>query len=164
MKWKIRQEAAGDEAAIAQVTEAAFAGKPYASGDEADLPERLRDAGALVLSLVAVERKQIIAHVCLSPATVGGEKWLSLGPLSVLPNKQGQGIGSALVSTAVGIAQAYGRGGVVLMGDPKFYGRLGFEQTSDVTFNGSETRHLQVYPFGETPLGAAVFHEAFGES
>ena len=144
MKWKIRQEAAGDEAAIAQVTEAAFAGKPYASGDEADLPERLRDAGALVLSLVAVERKQIIGHVCLSPATVGDAKWLSLGPLSVLPNKQGQGIGSALVSTAVGIAQAYGRGGVVLMGDPKFYGRLGFEQTSDVTFNGSETRHLQV--------------------
>ena len=164
MKWKIRQEAAGDEVAIAQVTEAAFAGKPYASGDEADLPERLRDVGALVLSLVAVERNQIIGHVCLSPATVGDEKWLSLGPLSVLPNKQGQGIGSALVSTAVGIAQAYGRGGVVLMGDPKFYGRLGFEQTSGVTYNGSETRHLQVYPFGQVPSGAAMFHKAFDES
>jgi len=164
MKWKIRQEAAGDEAAIAQVTEAAFAGKAYADGDEADLPERLRDAGALVLSLVAVERKQVIGHVCLSPAMVGNDKWLSLGPVSVLPSKQGHGIGSALVSSAVGIAQAYGRGGVVLMGDPQFYSRLGFEQTSEVTFNGSETRHLQVYPFGETPSGAAVFHPAFGES
>lgn len=91
MKWKIRQEAAGDEAAIAHVTKAAFAGKAYADGDEAELPGRLREAGALVLSLVAVERKQIIGHACLSPATVGDEKWLGLGPVSVVPDKQGPG-------------------------------------------------------------------------
>lgn len=163
MKWTIRQEKSGDEAAIALATQLAFAGKTYADGDEAELPARLRDAGALVLSLVAVERKQIIGQACLSPATIGGEKWLGLGPVSVVPDKQGNGIGSALVSTAVSVAQAYGRGGVVLMGDPTFYTRLGFELAGAATFRGKPSPYLQAYPFGEMPTGDAIFHAAFGE-
>ena len=161
MKWTIRQEKAGDETAVEQITTAAFAGKTYADGTEGQLPAALRDAGALVLSLVAVERKQIIGHTCLSPVTIGDEKWLGLGPLSVSPDKQGQGIGSALVSTAVSVAQAYGRGGVVLMGDPKFYSRVGFILATDATYGGKSSPHLQVYPFGDSPKGEAQFHTAF---
>lgn len=117
------------------------------------------------MSLVAVERKQIIGHACLSPATVGDEKWLGLGPVSVVPDKQGQGIGSALVSTAVSVAQAYGRDGVVLMGDPKFYRRLGFELASGATYAGKASPHLQIYPFSggaaRDVTGDAKFHPAF---
>ena len=161
MKWTIRQEKAGDEAVIASVTDAAFAGKTYADGTEANLPAQLRDAGALVLSLVAIECKQIIGHACLSPATIGGDRWLALGPVSVLLDKQGQGVGSALVSTATSVAQAYGRGGVVLMGDPKFYGRLGFELSQGITYQGKVSPHLQIYPFGADPKGDVHFHPLF---
>ncbi len=164
MKWTIRQEKSGDEDAIASVTKEAFAGKAYADGTEAQLPAKLRAAGALVLSLVATERKMIVGHACLSPALIGAEKWLALGPVSVLPAKQGQGIGSALVSSAVSVAQAYGRGGVVLMGDPKFYSRVGFELATDATYLNKPSPHLQVYPFGAQPCGDVMFHAAFSET
>lgn len=161
MKWTIRQEKTGDETAIAQTIRLAFAGKAYADGNEERLPEKLRACGALVLSLVAVERKAVIGHACLSPARIGEEKWLCLGPVSVLPAKQGQGIGSALVSSAVGVAKAYGRGGVILLGDPNFYRRLGFQQTQLITYQGTTSPHLQFFAFGDPPVGEAGFHPAF---
>lgn len=161
MKWNIRQEKAGDEALIADVTRAAFAGKAYADGDEDVLPAKLREAGALVLSLVAVEKKTVVGHIALSPAKVGDAKWLAVGPVSVRPDRQGQGIGSALVNNAVAVAQAYGRGGVVLMGDPAFYSRLGFTLAVDATYQGKTSPHLQVYPFGEMPTGDVRFHPTF---
>ncbi len=161
MKWKIRQEKAGDEAAIADVTRLAFKGKAFAAGNEDALPTRLRDAGALVLSLVAVEGKTVVGHIALSPAKIGEAKWLALGPVSVRPDRQGQGIGSALVNNAVAVAQAYGRGGVVLTGDPAFYGRLGFQQSEALTLDGKPNKHLQFYAFGDAPSGAVQFHAAF---
>ncbi|MCF2872235.1 N-acetyltransferase [Octadecabacter sp. G9-8] len=163
MKWNIRQEKAGDEAAIAEVTRAAFAGKAYADGDEDELPAKLRDTGALVLSLVAVQGTKVIGHVALSPARIGGTKCLGLGPVSVKPDVQGKGIGSALVNHAVAVAGAYGRGGVVLMGDPAFYGRLGFVSEGGTTYNGKPSKHLQILGFEDTPSGDATFHSAFSE-
>lgn len=166
MKWTIRQEKPGDEAAIAAVTAAAFAGKAYADGDEDTLPAKLREAGALVLSLVAVQGKTVIGHLALSPALVGGAKWLGLGPVAVLPDKQGQGVGSALVTTSLSVAQSYGRGGVVLMGDPAFYGRLGFEASGALTYDGKPSKHIQVVTFNgnaaDDVSGDVQFHSAFG--
>ncbi len=163
MKWKIRQETAGDEAAIAQVTAAAFAGKVYADGEEAELPAKLRDAGALVLSLVAVEGKTVIGHIAMSPARIGDAKCLGLGPVSVRPNRQGRGIGSALVNHALAVAGVYGRGGGALTGDPAFYGRLGFVQDAGVTHLGTQPRFVQIAGFADPPKGELTFHAAFNE-
>ncbi|MCF2903556.1 N-acetyltransferase [Octadecabacter sp. CECT 8868] len=163
MKWNIRQEKDADVAAIAEVTRAAFEGKAYADGDEAELPAKLRDAGALVLSLVAVEGKTVIGHVALSPAKIGDEKCLGLGPVSVRPDRQGQGIGSALVNHAVAIGSAYGRSGVVLMGDPGFYGRLGFVAEQGPTVKGKPSKHLQIIGFEDVPIGDVSFHPKFYE-
>ena len=163
MKWKIRQEQIGDEAVIADVTRAAFAGKAYADGNEDELPAKLRDAGALILSLVAVNGKTVIGHVALSPAKVGDAKWLAVGPVSVVPDHQSKGIGSALVNHAVAVAQAYGRGGVVLEGDSAFYSRLGFVQSDALTHQGKPSRHLQAIPFDGEAAGDVEFHRVFSE-
>ena len=95
----IRQERRGDEVAIHDLTAVAFADHPHGDGSEPIIVKRLRDAGALQLSLVAEEAGEILGHVAFSPVTISGEDlgWLGLGPVSVLPARQGQGIGSALI-------------------------------------------------------------------
>ena len=161
MKWNIRQEKPGDEVAIAEVTRAAFNVKSNADGTEHALTDKLREAGALVLSLVAVEGKKIIGHVALSPAKVGNAKCLCLRPVAVHPNHQKIGIGSALVNYAVAVSGIYGRGGVVLMGDPEFYGRLGFVAAVGSTFGGKPSKYLQISGFDNKPAGDVVFHLVF---
>ena len=161
MTWNIRQEKPGDEAAITEITRAAFCVKSYVDKTEYALIGDLRQAGALVLSLVAVEGKKIIGHVALSPAKVGDVKCLCLRPVAVHPNRQKRGIGSALVNHAVAVGGIYGRGGVVLMGDPAFFSRLGFVAAVGPTFCGKPSKYFQINGFDNTPVGNAVFHPMF---
>lgn len=163
MKWKIRQEMPGDEDAIVDVIARAFEGKSFAEESDRTLVNRLRDAGGLVLSLVATRGKDIVGQVALSPARVGDGKYLCVGPLAVVPALQRQGLGSALMGHALGVAQAYGRDGVVLQGDLNYYSRFGFKVFDGVTFDGDGVEYIQVLPFGEPPSGAVVFHAAFSE-
>lgn len=85
------------------------------------------------LELVAADDEdRVIGLVGLSGTRLvhehGSEREvLMLTPLSVLPQHQGRGIGSALVRRALELADAAGEPLVVLEGDPRFYGRLGFE-------------------------------------
>jgi len=158
MKYKIRQEKEGDENAIKDVVARAFEGKPYADENDPLIVERLRADASLVLSLVAVAGKQIIGQVALSPAKIGDLKYLAVGPLAVLPEHQRKGIGSALMGHALGVAQAYGRDGVVLQGDLNYYSRFGFEKMSSVTYDGQGADYIQVLPFTDAPSGPLTFH------
>jgi len=161
MNCKIRQEIEGDEQAIAEVVARAFEGKPYADDNDAKIVGALRDAGALVLSLVATHKGQIIGQVALSPATIGAGRYLCVGPLAVLPEHQRKGVGTALMSHALGVAQVYGRDGVVLQGDPNYYGRFGFEVFPGVTYAGEGAEYIQVLPWRGPPSGEVTFHAAF---
>jgi len=95
----IRPERDEDHVAIADVITAAFAGKPYADGDEAEVVERLRRAGALAVSLVAELDGALVGQVAFSPAqeSSGAQGWYGLGPVAVSPEHQGAGIGSKLI-------------------------------------------------------------------
>lgn len=163
MKWKIRQEADADIDAITDIVNRAFAGKAYAGGDEADILNGLRDGGGLVLSLVAVLKENIIGQVALSPAKIGTQRYLCVGPLSVTPQHQGQGVGSALMGHALGVAQSLRRDGVVLAGDANYYARFGFEKAASVTHLGKLADHILVLPFTGAPAGGVTFHPAFNE-
>ena len=160
MKWTIRQEREGDEAAIAAVVRAAFEGKPYADENDEKIVGRLRKNGALVLSLVAIARGRIVGQVALSPATVGSQRYLAVGPLAVLPEDQGKGVGADLMEHALGVARVYGRDGVVLQGSLTYYPRFGFVTSPDVTCAGGGAEYLQVLPFTGRPSGAVRWHPA----
>src|SRR3990167_9069046 len=95
----IRPETPADAAAIATLTTAAFLNAPHPSHTEAFIVNALRRAGALSASLVAEQGGELVGHVATSPVGVsdGTPGWHGLGPISVLPVYQGQGIGSALM-------------------------------------------------------------------
>jgi putative acetyltransferase len=128
----VRRERDGDGPAIAAVTAAAF-GSPESV--EVRLVDALRasDAWLPALSLAAVDGEgEVIGHLLCTRAHVGTEPALGLGPLSVHPDHQRRGVGSALMHAVLGAAEALDEPLVVLLGDPKYYGRFGFRPASEL--------------------------------
>lgn len=124
----VRPESLADHDAIHDVVAAAF-GSPA----EADLVERIRTSPEYVpeMALVAEVDGEVVGHVVISGAMLHhdrGHRPISmLSPLAVRPDQQRIGIGSALVRVALAVADGRGEPFVVLEGDPRYYGRLGFE-------------------------------------
>ena len=160
----VRVEQPGDEAAIRRVTQAAFAGHPHSEGTEPAIVDALRGDGDCVLSLVAEDAGEIVGHVAFSPARLssGEEGWLALGPISVLPQRQGQGIGRALVEGGIARLREAGASGIVLLGDPALYARFGFARETPLHITGPLAGYFQALPFtAEVPAAAVDFAPAF---
>ena len=158
----VRFERRADAEAIRAVTEAAFAGAEHSDGTEADIPERLREAGALRLSLVAEWDGEVVGHAAFSPAHVGGDSgWVALGPVAVRPDRQREGIGARLIEA--GLAQLRGGApGCVVLGDPGYYGRFGFRPAAGLRWGEVTAPHLQVLVWsGGAPEGEVEFHPVF---
>lgn len=166
---RIRDEKNTDREAISRLQHDAFTNHPlHAPGSEPVehlIVERLRDAGALALSLVAEEELTLLGHIALSPAAIGEARqgWYLLGPVGVLPARQRQGIGSALVREAITRLRALGAAGIVLVGDPGFYGRFGFVAGAGPIWPGVPEQYVLALSLaGGTPAGAIEGHAAFG--
>jgi putative acetyltransferase len=121
MRPTIREEAASERAAVREVVTAAFG-----HAVEADLVDRLRADGDAAISLVAVEEGRILGHILFSPLAAPFRA-LALAPVSVRPERQRSGIGSALIRAGLARAQADGWQGVFVLGEPAFYRRFGFD-------------------------------------
>jgi putative acetyltransferase len=161
----IRNETESDIEAIAEVTKTAFATCPYGEHTEQFIINALRSAGALTVSLVAQIGTDVVGHVAFSPVTIsdGNSDWYGLGPVSVLPQHQRQGIGTALIREAFSLLKARGAKGCVLVGPPAYYQRFGFRNLPSLTLEGVPPEVFLALPFGDqTPKGTVVFHSAFG--
>lgn len=161
---QIRPETAADAAAIAALTTAAFAGAPHASGTEAAIIAALRKAGALHLSLVATEAGRVIGHVAFSPVRIDGRAcgWFGLGPIAVAPDRQGQGLGGALIREGLARLHAEGAKGCVLLGDPGYYTRFGFVADPGLTLPGVPAPYfLRLVLAGPAPVGRVAYHPGF---
>ena len=128
----IRRQTERDADVIRAITTAAFAQSrpPSQVVPEARLIDELRAGSAWLsaLSLVAVSPAgETIGHVLGTRGHVGQDPVLALGPLSVRPDHQQKGVGSALVHAILGAADALGEPLVALLGDPAYYRRFGFE-------------------------------------
>lgn len=160
----IRPERPADTIDIARLTEAAFRDAAHTSHTEAFIVDALRRADQLTLSLVAEEEGRLVGHVAISPVTIssGAENWFGLGPVSVLPERQGRGIGTLLVATVLGELRGQHAAGCVVLGDPAFYGRFGFAVQPGLRHPGVPPEYFQVLAFGAAvPDGAVAYHEAF---
>lgn len=160
----IRNEAPGDAGAIDSITVEAFREAPHSSHTEQLIVRALREAGTLTVSLVAEEDGEIIGHVAISPVAIsdGSVNWYGLGPVSVLPTWQGQGIGTQLMQAALAQLREKGGAGCVLLGDPGYYRRFGFQVRPGLMLPGVPPGYFQALSFdGRWPSGEVSYHAAF---
>lgn len=160
----VRKERATDIDAICRLTEAAFRDHPHSKHTEQFIVNALRRCDCLTISLVAVDGDAIVGHVALSPVTIssGGPGWFGLGPISTLPNRQREGIGSLLIDSALAELKHIGAAGCVVLGDPGFYSRFGFKAHRGLELPGVPAEYFQAISFGaEPPPGSVRYHEAF---
>ncbi|MBX7514213.1 N-acetyltransferase [Qipengyuania sp. GH38] len=161
----IRPERPPDHAAIAVVTEAAFRGQKHSDGSEVAIVDRLRKDGDLTLSLVAEDSERIVGHVAVSPVTIDGNagNWYGLGPISVLPALQHKGIGSRLMQRALADMREIGAAGIMLLGNPAYYSRFGFEHDPRLEYPGPPPEYFQrLVLTGDAPTGVVSYAPAFG--
>jgi putative acetyltransferase len=165
MALVVRAETPGDIAAIRAVTVAAFLDAPHGAHNEQFIIEALRESGMLTLSLVAEIDAAVVGHVAISPVTVadGASGWFGLGPVSVAPAHQQQGIGSRLVRDALRRIRDSGAGGCVVLGDPDYYSRFGFKPEACLVLPDVPPENFQVLSFHPIlPRGVVTYHAAFG--
>lgn len=123
-KVKIRDERSDDAEAIDRVVQDAFG-----RDDEARIVRALRQAGHLVLALVAEGPQGLLGHIAFSPLFEGKEPILglaALAPVAVAPSVQGQGIGGMLIEEGLEAMRRRDTAAVVLLGHPAYYPRFGF--------------------------------------
>jgi putative acetyltransferase len=126
--------------------------------------EALRDAKALTVSLVAELDGRVIGHIAFSPVTMsdGTPDWYGLGPVSVLPEYQRQGIGQALIQEGLARLRDLNAQGCCLVGHPSYYHQCGFRNEPGLGVEGVPGEAFFALTFhGRTPQGTAMFHPAF---
>jgi putative acetyltransferase len=162
MPIQIRKEQPTDIQAIDKLTQAAFESIEYSSHTEHLIVKTLRERGQLILSLVAVQNDEIIGHVAISPVRLssGETDWYGLGPISVQPNLQGQGIGHQLMTEVLKQLESLGASGCVLLGDPNYYQRFGFQPQPSLTLKAVPAEYFQAISFKQTFPHAEVFYDA----
>jgi predicted N-acetyltransferase YhbS len=168
---RIRPEVFADRDGSLEVEREAF-GEP----EEAAIVEVVRDLDGS-FALVADDDGAIVGHVQMSRAWIGVEPVLSLGPIGVLPDRQGEGIGSSLVREALRAARERGETAVILLGSQAFYPRFGFRPGSTFGLRNPyagmqeagfvvQEDDFMVAPLGEgggSFSGRVRWHPAFGD-
>jgi putative acetyltransferase len=160
----IRNELASDITAITEVTIAAFKNLTVSKHTEQFIIGALRAANALTVSLVAELNGRVVGHVAFSPVTIsdGSLNWYGLGPVSVLPEYQRKGIGISLIQEGLSRLRGLGAQGCCLVGDPKYYRRLGFRNVSGLVHEGVPQKVFLALTFKRhLPKGTVTFHKGF---
>ena len=145
--------------------------RAFASDAEAQLVHDLREDGLITLGLVATDDEgQVVGYVAFSPVIVQGEElqWVGMAPLAVDESYRGQGLARQLVYEGLDSLNEFGYAAVVTLGDPAFYGRLGFEQAAHYDLRcrwpGTESA-FQVHRLADDALngvsGLVDYHDHF---
>ena len=160
----IRNETAADVEAIFNVTKAAFENHPISRQTEQFIVNALRAANALTISLVAEVDGNVVGHIAFSPVTISDSScdWYGLGPISVLPEYQKQGIGKALMQKGLSLLKALGAKGCALAGDPNYYERFGFKSLPELSHEGVPQEYFLALAFAKNKAhGVVTFHKSF---
>jgi putative acetyltransferase len=163
-KIVIRCETNADVRVITDVTVAAFKTLEISNHTEQFIVEALRAAKALTVSLIAELDGRVRGHIAFSPITIsdGTRNWFGLGPVSVLPEYQWQGIGKALIQEGLSRLKDMNAQGCCLVGHPDYYRKFGFKNIPGLVYEGAPQEVFFALSFdGHTPQGNVSFHDGF---
>ena len=166
-KVEIQDETDADAGAISEVTVAAFKSLEISNHTEQFIISALRAAKALTVSLVAKVDGRVIGHIAFSAVAIsdGTRNWYGLGPVSVLPEYQRQGIGKALMQEGLSRLKNMNAQGCCLAGHPDYYRKFGFENMPGLVLEGVPQEFFFALSFdGHIPQGTVTFHDAFKRS
>ena len=163
---KIRTETEADQDAVYAINTAAFD-----TPAEADLVDALREQAHPIVSLVAEDNGQVVGHILFSPVTLSGHPTLNamgLAPMAVTPDRQRNGIGTALVQSGLEQCKQLGIQAVVVLGHPDYYPRFGFVPSTIFRINSEYDVPEEVFMAIELQPGAlngksgtVKYHPAF---
>jgi len=124
---ELRAETLQDRSTIFDIVKRAFG-----RAEEAELVDMIRDRGNCRVSEVALDDDSIVGYVLASPISfepLNTLNCIAIGPIAVVPEKQGGEIGSALMNHAIQLATEQGVDAIFLLGHPSYYSRFGFAST-----------------------------------
>lgn len=167
---QIRTEDSGDYETVHDVVKRAFAQARENGGNEHELVAALRGSSNFIpqLSLVAEEDGEITGHILFTKVRIGYSVELALAPLSVVPERQRQGVGTALIESGHKIAKNMGFKYIVVLGDSQYYARTGYGPASRfgirAPFEVPDQYYLAVNLAGEnkTLNGVVEYAKEFG--
>ncbi len=169
MKITLRPETENDIEAIDDLLNLAFAFDAHSKQDETWILQNLRTSGKLLLSLVAIdEAGELVGQIAFSPVEIddgspeGLKDWIGLGPMSVNPRLQRMGIGRQLIEAGLNEMKSRGVSGCVVLGEPGFYERFGFETCGNLILSGAPAPFFMARAFkGEMAKGIVHYDKAF---
>ncbi|AKJ41111.1 GNAT family N-acetyltransferase [Pragia fontium] len=145
--------------------------KSFPSEAESQLVHQLRENGLITLGVVATDDYGgVIGYVAFSPVMINGEElqWVGLAPLAVAEKHRGAGLGKALVYEGLDALNEFGYAAVAVLGDPAYYGPLGFKTAADFKLRckwPDTESAFQIYPLAEESLngisGLVEYSELF---
>lgn len=158
MNIQLRLEEERDYRRVEEVTREAF-WNVYAMGcDEHFLVHRMRNFPQFVreLDFVAIHNGEVVGNIVYVEAKlmVGDrvQPMLAFGPVSVLPEYQGKGIGALLITHTAQLAREMGHKAILIYGDPLYYQRFGFKESKEYNITNGDHRFpaamlvLELYP------------------
>jgi putative acetyltransferase len=163
---EVRLAAAADRAAIHALDTAA-----YGRADEAELAERLRDDGHVVVELVALEEGAIIGHALFARVAVEADpapvrQVAALAVLAVAPEHRGKGAATGLIEVGLAACRAETVSGVVVVGSPALFPRFGFSAAAARPlagpFTGRSFMAIETEPGALADPGRLRYPPAFG--
>ncbi len=144
----IRLETAVDREGLEELLLAAF---PTSS--ELRLMRQLHEDGDVAFSLVAMEEAGVVGQALFSRLRMPAAT-LALAPVSVAANRRRRGIAAALIEAGLEQAKKDGWKAVVVVGDPSYYPRFGF--------NSEAVRGMSCQYAGPALMGLALAEDGFG--
>jgi putative acetyltransferase len=171
----IREEQGRDKDVVFELNTSAFN-----SPAEAKLVDALRAQATPIISLVSIDDagatdsdRRVVGHIMFSPVTLAGHPELTLmglAPMSVAPECQRQGLGSALVREGLERCREINCGAIVVLGHPEYYPRFGFVPASKFEIDSEYDVPDEVFMAQELvpgvlrgKTGRIKYHPVFGD-